>query len=99
LAARDPRRELAETDLVFSALANASRRQILVVLGARGGRMTAGDIAARFECSWPTTTRHLRRLETAGLVRVEQVGRERIYCLASDHLRAVVGRWLGWLES
>ena len=56
--------------------------------------MTAGAIAARFECSWPTTTRHLRELEHAGLVSVEQRGRERVYRLAQDRLRTVAGQWI-----
>lgn len=39
--------------------------------------MTAGEIAERFSCTWPTTSRHLRVLESAGLVRVEKRGRAR----------------------
>lgn len=60
--------------------------------------MTAGEIAARFDCTWPTTTRHLRRLEEAGLVRVEKEGRERIYRLDLDTLRGVAGQWLGGFD-
>jgi DNA-binding transcriptional ArsR family regulator len=58
--------------------------------------MTAGDIADRFHCSWPTTTRHLRVLESAGLVTVEKRGRERIYKLQTERLLAVAGGWLEW---
>lgn len=87
-------RELAEVDAIFAALAHASRRQILLVLHFRGGEMTAGEIANRFACSWPTTTRHLRVLEAAGLVRVERRGRERFYCLDGARLHRVVGRWM-----
>ena len=68
---------------------------ILIVLLARGGRMTSGEIASRFECSWPTTTRHLRILEHTGLVRVEFSGRERIYVLDATRLRDVAGGWIG----
>jgi DNA-binding transcriptional ArsR family regulator len=87
-------RELVELDVVLRALGHASRRHILVVLHARGGRMSAGSIAKRFSCSWPTTTRHLRVLESSGLVRVERVGREWQYVLESDRLQQVVGGWL-----
>ena len=38
--------------------------------------MTSGAIASRFDRSWPTTTRHLRTLEDAGLVHVNLRGRE-----------------------
>jgi len=94
LARRDPRRELETLARVFTALAHASRRQILLVLQYHGGAMTAGEIADRFACSWPTTTRHLRQLRDAGLVVVEKVGRERIYHLDADRLRRVVGDWI-----
>ena len=92
--ARDGVAEVAELEQVFRALAHDSRRHILVVLRARGGCMTAGEIAGRFSCSWPTTTRHLRVLEDAGLVRVRKQGRERVYELATKHLDRVVGGWL-----
>ena len=95
MARRDAARELREVDAVFSALAHASRRHVLLVLHHHGGEMTAGEIADRFACSWPTTTRHLKRLEASGLVRVEQEGRERRYRLDRDTLRRVAGGWLG----
>ncbi len=90
--------DLEDIEKTFRALAHASRRHVLVVLSARGGHMTAGEIAQRFSCSWPTTTRHLRVLEEAGLVRVETQGRERIYRLAREKLNAVVGSWLKWFD-
>ncbi|MEM9456594.1 MAG: metalloregulator ArsR/SmtB family transcription factor [Myxococcota bacterium] len=85
---------LEAVDAVFGALAHASRRHILLVLHVRGGQMTAGEIASRFECSWPTTTRHLGVLRDAGLVVVERRGRERIYRLDRERLHAVAGSWL-----
>jgi len=87
-------RELADVEAVFSALAHASRRHILLVLHFRGGEMTAGEIADRFACSWPTTTRHLRILEEAGLVRVEKRGRERMYRVDTARLLEVTSNWL-----
>jgi DNA-binding transcriptional ArsR family regulator len=92
--ARSGLAELEAQDAVFAALAHASRRHILVVLHARGDRVKAGDIASRFACSWPTTTRHLRVLEYAGLVSVEQEGRERFYVLERERLHTVAGGWL-----
>ena len=61
--------------------------------------MTAGEIAHRFSCSWPTTSRHLRLLEEARLVRVDRQGREWIYVLETDRIRRVVGGWVGWFET
>ena len=94
MARRDARRELEELDAVFASLAHASRRHILLVLRFHGGTMTAGEIAARFDCTWPTTSRHLRQLEEAGLIDVEQRGRERVYSLNRERLARVAGRWL-----
>lgn len=95
---RDPEAELAELDRVCKALAHESRRQILLVLHFRGGEMPAGDIARRFGCSWPTTTRHLGVLQRAGLVRAERRGRERVYRLDRARLRRVMGDWLAWFD-
>jgi DNA-binding transcriptional ArsR family regulator len=92
-------KELEDLERVFKALAHASRRQVLIVLNARGGSMTAGEIANRFSCTWPTTSRHLRILEQAGLVRVDKRGREWLYLLESERLQRVVGDWLDWFDS
>ncbi len=86
--------DLDDLDAVFGALAHHTRRTILTVLRARGGAMTSGAIAERFDCSWPTTTRHLRVLEQAGLVRSELRGRERVYVLDHARLAAVAGSWV-----
>ena len=86
--------ELADLDAVFAALAHQSRRTILSVLQARGGEMTSGAIAARFEHSWPTISAHLRVLEKAGLVTIAMRGRERVYRLDTARLHSVAGGWL-----
>jgi DNA-binding transcriptional ArsR family regulator len=88
-------RRLAETESVFAALDSPVRRQILMILHFRGGQMTSGEIADRFACSWPTTSRHLRKLEAAGLVSVARSGREWIYRLNRKRL-AVISEWLAW---
>jgi DNA-binding transcriptional ArsR family regulator len=92
--ARDARRELDELEQVFACLAHASRRHVLLVLRHHGSSMTAGEIADRFACSWPTTSRHLQKLERAGLVVVEPQGRERVYRLDASRLKRVVGGWI-----
>ena len=86
--------DLADTEAVFSALAHPTRRHILLVLQFRGGEVSASDIAKRFACTWPTTTRHLRVLEDAGLVRVEKRGRERMYRVDKERLLGITSTWL-----
>ena len=87
--------KLDDLEAVFSALAHEQRRHILLTLKFRG-EMSAGDIAKRFACSWPTTTGHLQVLEKAGLLIVEKRGRERFYRLDARRLLAVTGDWLAW---
>ena len=87
-------RDLHDIDAVFKALAHPTRRHILQVLAARGGSLTAGDLAARFSHAWPTITRHVTVLRNAGLVTVDRVGRNQFYSLAVNRLGDVVALWL-----
>ncbi|HVZ99831.1 MAG TPA: metalloregulator ArsR/SmtB family transcription factor [Caulobacterales bacterium] len=91
-----PAKALLDTyEAAFTALAHPARRRILMTLNFEGGAMSAGEIAALFPHKWPTTTRHLGVLESAGLLRVEREGRQRIYHL--DRRRLALARdWLDW---
>jgi DNA-binding transcriptional ArsR family regulator len=88
---------LDELNAVLTALAHPARRQILMTIHFRGGEMSAGEIAARFRHSWPTTTRHLGVLEQAGLVTAAQHGRVRFY-QANHQPLELVRQWLGWFD-
>ena len=79
--------------MVFDALAHAARRRVLLTIYFNGGSMTAGDIAAIFERAWPTTTRHVKILEAAGLLKCERQGRIRIYSIQRKRLE-LVRDWL-----
>ena len=83
---------------MFLALAHEARRQVLLLLGQRGGELPSGYLAARFQHSWPTTSRHLKVLEEAGLVEVRRHGRSSNYRLNRARLEHVVGGWMGHLE-
>ncbi len=82
-------------EAVFAALAHPSRRQILMTVYFNGGEMTAGDIAQLFKYAWPTTTRHMKVLESAGLLRHEKEGRVRRYRIDCRRLE-LVRDWLAW---
>jgi len=62
---------------VFKALAHPDRRKVLDCL--RGGPQLAGDLAAEFESSWPTMSRHLSVLKDAGLILAERQGTQILY--------------------
>lgn len=54
-------------DLIFSALADPTRRAILLKL--RTGAATVQSIAEPFDISQPAVSRHLKVLENAGLIK------------------------------
>jgi DNA-binding transcriptional ArsR family regulator len=93
----DAAERLAALDSVVAALAHPARRQILLTIHFRGAA-NAGEIAGRFAHKWPTTTRHLRVLEDAGLIRHERRGRTRVYTVDKTRL-ALLEEWLHWFAS
>jgi DNA-binding transcriptional ArsR family regulator len=62
-------------DHTFSALADPTRREILAQLA--DGERSVGELAAPFDVSLPAVSRHLRVLESAGLITREREGRVR----------------------
>lgn len=50
----------------FKALSDPVRREILTML--RKGRLSAGDIASRFDMTGATVSYHLKQLKQAGLI-------------------------------
>jgi DNA-binding transcriptional ArsR family regulator len=78
----------------FRALADETRRTILRLL--RDGPLTSGDIAARFDSSWPTISRHLAVLKDAGLVTTERRGQEIRYELNTSVLQDLVQHLIDW---
>src|SRR5687768_8186753 len=76
----------------FAALADPTRRAILARLAQ--GQATVGQLAEPFEMSFAAVSKHLRVLETAGLV---TRGRDAQYRPAQLDARplAVASRWIG----
>jgi DNA-binding transcriptional ArsR family regulator len=59
-------------DAVFAALADPTRRRILVRLAR--GPASIGELAEPFSMSLPAVSKHLRVIERAGLMRRERDG-------------------------
>ena len=83
----------AQLDRTFAALADPTRRAILVRLAS--GEATAGELAAPFPISAPAISRHLRVLEEAGLIARRVDGQHRRCCLQPALLRSAT-EWLGF---
>src|ERR1700747_3775741 len=79
-------------DVVFRAIADPTRREILKLL--RHGRLTVGEIAANFRTSRPAISKHLRLLRTAGLVISFKDGSASVCGLNPKPLKTV-NDWLG----
>ena len=79
-------------EATFQALADPTRRAVLDLL--RRGSQPAGQIASAFTVSRPAISKHLRLLRRAHLVREHREGRNRVYQLNPEPLRAVDS----WLE-
>ena len=77
---------------VFKALADATRRQILQDLKA--GELSAGEIAARFDISQPSISRHLAILRSAELVRERRAANRIYYSLVEERLALSLGGFL-----
>lgn len=76
---------------VFQAIADPTRRSILVLLASQS--MTAGTIASNFESARPTISKHIQILSECELVEANQQGREIYYQLKIDKIKDV-DKWL-----
>jgi DNA-binding transcriptional ArsR family regulator len=85
--------EMAEQlDLTFAALADPTRRAMLARLAS--GPASVNELAAPFAMSQPAISRHIKVLETAGLVsRSKQAQKRPVQINAVPMAEAV-----GWLE-
>ena len=80
-----------QRNVVFRALADPTRREILRLL--RGRQQTVGQLASNFATSRPAISRHLRLLRSARLVVTRENGTTRVCELNAKPLRAV-DEWL-----
>ena len=82
---------VADVSLAFDVIAEPARRQILDLL--REKPRLVGDLVERLGLSQPGTSKHLRVLREAGLVRVRPEAQRRWYELRPEPL-AEVDAWL-----
>ena len=82
-------------DSVFHALGDATRRQMLRDL-SRGER-TVGQLAQPFAISLAAASKHIKALESAGLIRREVRGRTHL-CRLDPGPLASAHEWLSFYE-
>lgn len=82
-------------NVVFRALADPTRREILELLKVRP--RTSGEIADAFPATWPTISRHLAVLREAGLIIATREGQHIRYELDTSVVQDLVQHLLGWV--
>jgi len=75
-----------DLDSVFQALADPTRRGMLIALG--GGDSTISDLARPYDMSLAAASKHVKKLEAAGLIEREIVGRVHHCRLSPERLKA-----------
>lgn len=86
-----------DDDLVFKALADPSRRQLLDRLHDRNGQ-TLGELCSGLEMSRQAVTKHLALLEAANLVASRRRGREKLHFINPVPINRIAERWIGKFE-
>ena len=88
--------ETPRLDTVFHALGDATRRRMLRDLAA-GGERTVGELAKPFAISLAAASKHIKVLESAGLIRREVRGRTHL-CRLDPGPLASAHEWLSFYE-
>jgi DNA-binding transcriptional ArsR family regulator len=86
-----------DTDLLFKALADPSRRKLLDLLHAHDGR-TLNELCEHLDMTRQGVTQHLDVLEAANLLASVRRGREKLHFLNPVPLQEIYERWIAKFE-
>ncbi|HWG30934.1 MAG TPA: metalloregulator ArsR/SmtB family transcription factor [Steroidobacteraceae bacterium] len=89
--------ERDDTDVLFRALADPSRRKLLDVLHAHDGR-TLNELCRHLQMTRQGVTQHLDLLEAANLLATVRRGREKLHFLNPVPLQQIYERWIAKFE-
>ena len=79
----------------FQAIADPSRRQILLMLSKDS--MSINAIAENFEMSRPAVSKHIKVLQTCGFIMIKDIGRER-YCTLDKKGFEELQNWITYFD-
>jgi DNA-binding transcriptional ArsR family regulator len=88
---------MRDTDLLFKALADPSRRKLLDLLHAHDGQ-TLNGLCEHLDMTRQAVTQHLDVLEAATLVATVRRGREKLHFLNPVPLQEIYDRWIAKFE-
>jgi DNA-binding transcriptional ArsR family regulator len=88
---------MTQSDLLFKALADPSRRKLLDLLYANDGQ-TLTELCEHLDMTRQSATQHLDALEAANLVVTRRRGREKLHFLNPVPLQDIYERWIAKFE-
>lgn len=80
---------------VFQVIADPSRRQMLMLLSTES--RTINSLAENFNMSRPAVSKHIKILDCAGFISIQDIGRERHCTLKQDGFKAL-HEWLRYFD-
>lgn len=88
---------LRECIPTFFILSDENRQQILHVL-RQEGKLNVNALTERLHLSRPAVSHHLKLMRVAGMVQMEQVGKERYYSASLSYSIQLLRRMLDSME-
>ncbi|SHI40901.1 ArsR/SmtB family transcription factor [Aquimarina spongiae] len=82
---------------ILKAVSDPTRREIFHALVVAATALPITQISSQFDMSRQGVTKHLKTLETAGLVHIDTQGRER-FCYANANPLKEINQWLHFYE-
>ena len=79
----------------FQVIGDPSRRKMLMLLSADS--LTINSLADNFDMSHPAVSKHVKILETAGFISIQDIGRERYCTLKKDGFEELQ-EWLTYFD-
>lgn len=80
----------------FQAIADPSRREILRLLSR--DTMTINALAENFDMSRPAVSKHIKALSSAGLISIQNIGKER-YCILKQDGFGELQEWIDYFDT
>jgi DNA-binding transcriptional ArsR family regulator len=79
----------------FQVIADPSRRQILQLLSKDS--LTINSLAENFDMSRPAVSKHVKLLNSAGFISIQNIGRER-YCILKQDGFNELQEWINYFD-
>ncbi|HWB25720.1 MAG TPA: metalloregulator ArsR/SmtB family transcription factor [Chitinophagaceae bacterium] len=80
---------------VFQVIADPSRREMLKLLSMNS--LTINNLAENFDMSRPAVSKHIKILNAAGFISIQDIGRER-YCMLKKDGFDQLQQWIDYFD-